>query len=116
VARLAAHKGLIERLARIERIEAANDIPKGAVQVVVDEATYALPLADVIDIDAEKARLEKEAAKWDAEIARFDKKLANPKFVEKAPAEVVETEREKLNEARNNRVKLDEALGRLSLM
>ncbi|MEQ8196255.1 MAG: valine--tRNA ligase [Rhodospirillales bacterium] len=116
VARLEAHKDLIERLARIERIEPIADIPKGAVQVVVDEATFALPLADAIDIKAEKARLEKEIAKWEAEIARFEKKLANPKFVEKAPAEVVETEREKLNEAKSNRIKLDEALGRLAAM
>ncbi len=116
LARLETHADLIKRLARIEAIKSVSDFPKGAVQIVVDETTYALPLADVIDISEEKSRLEKEIAKWDSEIARFDKKLANPKFVEKAPPEVVETEREKLADAKQSRAKLDEALERLASM
>jgi valyl-tRNA synthetase len=57
-ARLKAHSGLIERLARVERIDLVlGELPKGAVQSVVDEATLALPLGEVIDIAAERARL-----------------------------------------------------------
>ena len=91
-----------------------GEVPKGAVQDVLDEATIILPIADAIDLDAEKARLEKEIAKQDAEITRFEKKLGNEKFVANAPAEVVEGEREKLTEAHAARARLDEAVKRLA--
>jgi valyl-tRNA synthetase len=112
---LATHKDLILRLARLSDAGLlTGEVPKGAVQDVLDEATLILPIADVIDLDAEKARLEKEIAKQDAEITRFEKKLANDKFVANAPAEVVEGEREKLSEAQAARARLDEALKRLA--
>jgi valyl-tRNA synthetase len=114
--RLKTHNDLIVRLARLSGIEAAKDVPKGAVQIVVDDVTYALPLADVINLDEEKARLDKEIKKWDSEITRFEKKLGNKKFIDKAPAEVVETEREKLEDAKKSRFKVEEALARLATM
>ena len=114
LAALETHRDLILRLARLTKAEVlSGTVPKGAVQDVLDEATIVLPIADVIDLEAEKARLAKEIAKQDAEIKRFEGKLANEKFVANAPAEVVETEREKLSEARAARARLDEALKRL---
>ena len=91
-----------------------GEVPKGAVQDVLDGAMVILPIADAIDLEAEKARLLKEIAKQDAEIDRFEKKLGNAKFVANAPAEVVEGEREKLDEAQATRARLDEALKRLA--
>ncbi|HEX9703012.1 MAG TPA: valine--tRNA ligase, partial [Rhodospirillales bacterium] len=112
---LAVHGGLIERLARLESVELLQgQVPKGAVQDVIDEATIILPIADVIDLAAEQARLEKEIAKLDGEVQRFEKKLANEKFVANAPEEVVDTERERLGEARLARSKMGEALSRLA--
>jgi valyl-tRNA synthetase len=112
---LAVHGGLIERLARLESVELLQgQVPKGAVQDVIDEATIILPIADVIDLAAEQARLEKEIAKLDGEVQRFEKKLGNEKFVANAPEEVVETERERLGEARLARSKMGEALNRLA--
>ncbi|MBI2978550.1 MAG: class I tRNA ligase family protein, partial [Rhodospirillales bacterium] len=114
-ARVAGHRGLIERLARLSSVELLNGaVPKGAVQDVIDEATIVLPIADVIDLASEQARLEKEIAKLDDEVRRFEKKLANEKFVANAPEEVVETERERLAEARLTRSKMDDALNRLT--
>jgi valyl-tRNA synthetase len=113
--RLATHRHLIADLARLSSVEALKgEVPKGSVQDVLDEATVVLPIAEVIDVAAEKARLSKEIARLDGEITRFDHKLANEKFVAKAPAEVVETERERRAEALQARAKLNEAAQRLA--
>ena len=111
---LKKHADLILRLARLESADVlSGEVPEGSVQDVVDEATIILPVAGVVDFAAERERLGKEIAKQDKEIQRFEGKLANEKFVANAPAEVVETEREKLTEARLARDKLTEALERL---
>jgi valyl-tRNA synthetase len=115
LARLDAHRELIASLARLSSAEVlAGGVPKGAVEAVLDEATIVLPIAEVIDVEAERARLDKEIARLDGEITRFDRKLANEKFIAKAPAEVVETERERRAEAMSAREKLDEAARRLA--
>ena len=114
-ARLATHRHLIADLARLSSADVLEgEVPKGAVQDVLDEATVVLPIAEVIDVAAEKARLSKEIARLDGEITRFDRKLANESFVAKAPAEVVETERGRRAEALQARAKLDEAAQRLA--
>ena len=73
----------------------------------------ALPLYGVIDLAAERARLAKEMQKADADIARVDAKLNNPKFIERAPEDVVEEEKEKRAEAAARKTKIAEALERL---
>ena len=114
LARLDTHTAAIRQLARVETIETADSAPKGSAQIVVGEATVCLPLAGVIDFEGEKARLTKEIDKIDADIARIDKKLANPKFVEKAPEEVVAGEKEKRDDFVARRAKIEEALRRLN--
>jgi valyl-tRNA synthetase len=93
--RIARHAAAIERLARIDGLLRGEEVPVGSAQIVVGGATFALPLAGVIDFSAEKARLEKEIGRVEDEIGRIDKKLANEKFVARAPEDVVEAEREK---------------------
>jgi len=104
---------VIKRMARIGDISIADVPPAGAVQLLVRGDTVALPLKGIIDLAAEKARLEKEKAKAEAEINRIDAKLANPDFVARAPEEVVEAEREKRDEAVARRAKVVEALERV---
>ncbi|OGT68496.1 MAG: hypothetical protein A3J38_06015 [Gammaproteobacteria bacterium RIFCSPHIGHO2_12_FULL_45_9] len=58
-----------------------------------------MPLEGLVDKEAERARLTKEIQKWETEVARFSKKLTNPAYCEKAPAEVVEKERMRLHAA-----------------
>jgi valyl-tRNA synthetase len=103
----------IKRLARIEAISFARTPPKGAAQIVLADATAALPLAGVIDMDAERARLEREIAKDEAEIAKVDARLDNADFVAKAPPEVIEENRERKAAFEATAKKLRAALKRL---
>jgi valyl-tRNA synthetase len=112
-ARLAAYEPLIVRLARLERVELAETAPKGAIRVVIDEATAALSVAELIDLSAETARLRKEVGKLEGEIAGLEKRLGNPQFVAKAPPEVVEEQQERKLAAQTARAKLGDALRQL---
>ncbi|MEZ5828872.1 MAG: valine--tRNA ligase [Hyphomicrobiales bacterium] len=111
--RVAAHDETIKRLARIETIDFADAPPTGSVQMVLDEATLALPLQGVIDIGAESERLKREIDKVGSEIAQIDAKLANEKFVSRAPEHVVEEQRERKTQAQAVAAKLEQALKRL---
>jgi valyl-tRNA synthetase len=91
----------------------ADAAPQGAVQLIVRGEVAALPLKGVIDLVAERTRLEKEMNKVDADIKRVDAKLSNPDFIKRAPEEVVDGEREKREEAQARRAKIVEALDRL---
>ena len=104
---------VVKRMARLADISFADRAPEGAVQLLVRGETVALPLKGVIDLSAEKTRLEKEAAKADADIKRVDAKLGNEKFVANAPEEIVEEEKEKREAAVARKAKIVEALERL---
>ena len=115
--RLATHQDLMKRMARLSAIDiATGEIPKGAVQIVLDEATFMLPLAGVIDVAREQARLQKEMEKAGSEISKWTAKLGNEAFVAKAPPEVIEEQRERLAEATASRAKLAAALERLAAL
>jgi len=95
LARLDCHKDLILRLARLSSAETSDTVPSGALQIVHDEATILLPVADVVDLKAETARLKKELGKLEGEIKKIDAKLGNEKFLSSAPEQVVEEQRER---------------------
>jgi valyl-tRNA synthetase len=117
VGRLARHSDLIKRMARVETMDInVSETPKGAVQAIVDEAMYFLPVGDVIDVALETERLIKEIAKAEKEIALLTKKLSNEKFTSRAPAEVVEENRERHAEYGVIRDKLTEALDRIKAL
>ncbi|MBS0533427.1 MAG: valine--tRNA ligase [Proteobacteria bacterium] len=103
----------IKRLARVSEMSAAATPPQGSAQLVVRGDLVALPLIGVIDIAAERARLAKEMKKAEDDIDRVEKKLGNPKFVERAEPEVVEEERAKREEALARKTKIAEAIERL---
>jgi valyl-tRNA synthetase len=91
--RLDRNEAALKRLARIETI-GGEEPAGGAAQVVIDEATYVLPLEGVIDVEAEKARLEKAAQAAEKERDALAGRLGNPSFVERAKPEAVEKARE----------------------
>jgi len=112
-ARAEHHEDTIARLARLDGISFAKLPPRGAAQIVLGEATAALPLAGVIDMEAERARLNREREKCVAEIRKIDAKLANASFVAKAPPEVVEENRERRAAFEATELKLQAALKRV---
>jgi valyl-tRNA synthetase len=113
--RIERHRPALERLARLERIAPADGpIGKGALQVVVDEATLVLPLEGVIDLDQEQQRLERELKKVLTDLEKIEKKLANPQFVEKAPEAVVSELRDRRVETQQARDKLAAARDRIA--
>ncbi|MDO9127604.1 MAG: class I tRNA ligase family protein, partial [Parvibaculum sp.] len=95
LARFERHRDLIMRLARLESAVTTTSVPEGALQLVLDEATLILPLASLIDVAAETARLRKELGKLEDEVKKIDAKLGNAKFLAGAPEQVVEEQRER---------------------
>lgn len=112
--RMATHGAIMKRLARLETLDITTEpAPKGAVQVVLDGATAALPIADVIDVAAEHARLTKDLGKLDKEISGLAGRLSNPKFIEKAPEDVIADAKQQQADATEKREKVLAALSRL---
>jgi valyl-tRNA synthetase len=112
--RISVHEPALARLGRVASIAASDTVPSSSAQFVVGEATWALPLAEIIDIGAEKARLEKELKKLEGEIAGLTKKLGNEQFLAKAPDEVVAEQRARLAEAQDRAERIKAAISRLN--
>jgi valyl-tRNA synthetase len=107
------NRAMIERLARLSGVSQVDALPSGAVTVAVDGGVFGLPIADLIDVAEEKARLEKTLQKLGKEIGGLKGRLSNPKFVESAPEEVVDETRENLAQREEEEGKLKAALARL---
>ena len=114
-AALNANLPLIQRLARIDTVT-AGQMPKGAITIAAPGASFGLPLADVIDVAAEQARLEKSHAKLMKEISGLEGRLQNPKFAASAPEDVVAETRANLTERQAEATTLATALTRLAQM
>ena len=113
----AAYEGneaLIKKLARIDALHVVDDFPKGTAALGITGAEFGLPLADIIDVDEEKARLEKSLGKLAKEIGGMKGRLNNPKFVASAPDEVVEETRANLAEREEEEGLMKAALTRLA--
>ena len=104
----------LERLASAASVEVGErfDLP-GAVQVVTPAAKALIPMDELIDKEKELARLRKEKEKCLSDIAFVEKKLQNESFVAKAPAQVVEAERKKIEVSRQHLAKLEESIAAL---
>ncbi len=106
----------LKRIARLSGVDVAEKAPPGAVQLLVRGGIAALPIADVVDLGAEKTRLAKEIGKIADEIDKIDKKLGNPDFLARAKEEVVDEQRERRAEAEARRTKLTDAVERLKVV
>ncbi len=116
--RLRENSTFLLKLANLESarwLAADEEAPMSATALVADTEVL-VPMAGLIDKAAELARLGKELDKLGKEVARLDGKLNNPRFVDKAPAEVVAKERSKLDEAISARQKLQEQHDKISAL
>jgi valyl-tRNA synthetase len=102
------------RLARIEGIAAVERFDKGSARSSVDGLEIGLPLAGILDFEAEAARLNKEIGAVSAEVKKISAKLNNPGFLAKAPEAVVAENRRRLDEEETRMAALEAALNRLS--
>ncbi|GAN53433.1 valine--tRNA ligase [Tanticharoenia sakaeratensis] len=115
LARATAWSEAIGRMARVSEIGPLNGAaPKASAQAVLDEATLVLPLEGLIDLAAERARLEKDCAKIEGEITKVERKLGNADFVARAKPEVVEENRERLASFSADLTRLRAALARIT--
>jgi len=108
------NEAMIKRLARVETLEQTESFPKGTVSIAAPGASFGLPLAGLIDIDAEKARLQKSLDKLGKEIGGLKGRLNNPKFAASAPAEVVAEAQSNLDARQEEADQLQAALNRLA--
>ncbi|MEM8815266.1 MAG: valine--tRNA ligase [Pseudomonadota bacterium] len=108
-------------LARVGRIESVTILEQGAeapasATALLNQLTLLVPMKGLIDVDAERQRLNKQIDKLKAERSRSETKLGNPRFVNNAPAAVVEQERERLADFDRQLEQLSEQLGRLDAL
>ncbi len=89
--RLKIYEPVLKQMARLSSIELlTGKAPGRSIKAIVDEATLILPIADLIDLDKERERLQKQIAKLQDDISKTDAKLGNEQFVANAPAEILE--------------------------
>ncbi len=109
-------EAFLKRLAWADEIELAAEPPadqSGMVSVVTHDARAYIPLAQLVDLAQEKARIAKDQKKAQEELARIEQKLGNPGFTGKAPAQVVEAERDRAEKLRSLLKQLEESTAQL---
>ena len=104
---------LIERLARLSSISFNEEHLRGIVTLTLEGGEFALPISDLIDLPSEKARLFKTIEKTEKEVTMLTAKLANEKFIIKAPETVINEVKMRLDELIKEQKKLSGALDRL---
>ena len=103
----------IKRLARVDAVVFADHAPPQSAQGVAAGITFALPLAEVLDFDAERTRLKKELGATEVEIKKLESKMSNQGFLSKAPGEVIEENKRRLRNDIECRDRIANALERL---
>ncbi|MBT8102031.1 MAG: valine--tRNA ligase [Gammaproteobacteria bacterium] len=113
--RVDAHALLLQKVGRVESVTiiAAGEKPPAAATALLGDMRLLVPMKGLIDVDAERTRLEKRMDKVRADLARTSAKLGNEKFVNNAPSDVVALERERAAEFEKTIVQLTEQLDKL---
>jgi valyl-tRNA synthetase len=110
----AEQSALLKLHAKLESLERTTGRPEAAVTLLVRDLQFYVPLGGLVDTDAERTRLERELEKVERDLAALDAKLANPGFVDKAPAHVVAGERTRHGDLAGRRERLQRSLAEIS--
>jgi len=100
-------------MARVDAIDYTDSFPKGTVQSVCGPVTIGLPIAELIDLDKERDRLQKEIKRLQGDIAKIDEKLGNAEFVSNAPPDIIEEQKSRKSDWSATLEKLAHALEQL---
>ncbi len=109
-----ACRPLIVKMACVSGVQVANEKPQAAQTFMVGTTEYAVPLGALIDVEAERAKAEAEIKRLEGFLAGVQKKLSNERFVNNAPAAVVELERKKMSDAESKIATLKQTLHSLA--
>jgi valyl-tRNA synthetase len=112
-ANLKKYEAVLKQMARLTAIKAEGNAPKGSIKVIVREATYILPIAELIDLDQERDRLKKEISKLEDNIKKISQQLENKNFVANAPEEVIAEKKGIVEQDEDKKQKLNKALEQL---
>ncbi len=118
LAKLDAHRNLLSFVARLDNIDVlgeADEKPDSAI-ALVDQMQLLIPMAGLIDKEAELKRLDKEVSRLSGEVTRLSGKLSNKGFTDKAPAKVVEAEQQKLDDAKAALVQLEAQVAKITAL
>jgi valyl-tRNA synthetase len=110
------HADLVKRLARIGRVHVDGAAPHGSATAVAAGTEISIPIAEHVDLKAEAARLKKEIQRLAQEIAKLEGKLGNASFLDRAPVEVVEKDRARLQSTIEEHATLERSLERVAAM
>jgi valyl-tRNA synthetase len=111
---LSAHAPAICQMLRMSEVRTVREVPPGSVTFVVQGVIFAMPLADVIDLKAEHARLSRQVEQLSAAIDQNRLRLADPAFIAKAPEDVVSETRQRLADAQATRMRLQGILSAMN--
>ena len=100
----------LKKMANLEAVNVVSEKSKGSASFLIGTSEYAVPLGSLIDLDAERQKLESELQRLEGFLASIQKKLANERFVQNAPAAVVEMERKKQADAEQKIASIRETL------
>ncbi|MEM6811834.1 MAG: valine--tRNA ligase [Pseudomonadota bacterium] len=112
-ANLNKYNAEIAQMARLSSIETKGSAPEGSIRTVLGEATYILPIADLIDLDQERERLNKEISKLEDNIKKMLQQLENKNFIENAPEDVISEKKAIIEQDTEKKEKLSKALDQL---
>ena len=118
VEKIAQNAPFLKKLAKTTSIRAvaADELLPPALSALCGHMEVLVPMAGVIDVQGEITRLDKERNRYRSEISRLDAKLGNSNFIDRAPADVVAKEKEKLTAAQQALTKIDEQIDRLEAL
>ena len=114
-ARLTSYDEMLRRMARLNSITLSETVPAGSLQTILEEAVLVLPVADIIDLDKERARLKKEIEKLNVEIQKLDQRLNNQDFIAKADPDTIAEQKTRKQDAELLSQKLEQAVSQLSV-